>query len=160
LQIKAPEGCPFVFLTPERWELVKIKWQQFYKTGKADQWQNRHLMNNALLTFKRHCRWAGLEIASGEKIAIHNLRKGYAQNLADNGVSQPTLKKLMGHSSISTTDEFYLRSSDANERHACEALDNIMESETNYVSFTFSRTNHPQGVPTGNSNSIDTRELK
>lgn len=57
------------------------------------------------------------------------LRKSYAQNLTDVGTPTPTLKELMGHSSIRTTEEFYLRSSDANEERDCQALDDLMSVE-------------------------------
>lgn len=37
-----------------------------------------------------------------------------------------TLMKLMGHSSISTTQKYYLHSSDANEQRAVEALEKLV----------------------------------
>lgn len=36
-----------------------------------------------------------------------------------------TLMKLMGHSSIATTQKYYLRSSDANEKKAVDVLERI-----------------------------------
>ena len=36
-----------------------------------------------------------------------------------------TLMKLMGHSSIATTQKYYLHSSDANEKKAVEALEGL-----------------------------------
>ncbi len=43
----------------------------------------------------------------------------------------------MGHASIQTTEEFYLRSTDANEQRACQALDNLMGMNTTDVKMTF-----------------------
>ena len=74
-----------------------------------------------------YCSWAG--ISTDEKLTLHCLRKSYAQTLADNSTPISTLKKLMGHSSIQTTMEFYLKSSDANEQRAVEALDKLMIKE-------------------------------
>ena len=48
VQGKAGEGCPFVFLTPERWERVRVKWQQFQREGRTSEWQNVHVYNNSL----------------------------------------------------------------------------------------------------------------
>ena len=123
----ATEGCPFVFLTGERWQRVKSKWRKMVKGGKGKQWANSHVANNVLRCFKDHCRAAGIK--TNEKLNLHCLRKSYAQNLADAGTPAPTLKKLMGHSSLRVTEEFYLRSSDANEQRACEALDRIMQAQ-------------------------------
>ncbi len=60
------------------------------------------------------------------KLTLHCLRKSYAQNLADHGTPISTLKKLMGHSSIRTTEEYYLRSTDANEMQAKRVLDELI----------------------------------
>jgi integrase len=45
---------------------------------------------------------------------------------SDNGMPISTLQKLMGHSDIQTTAEYYIKSTDANEQRACEKLDEIM----------------------------------
>ena len=50
----------------------------------------------------------------------------YGTNLANVGTPVQTLKTLMGHSSIQTTMEFYLQSSDENEKKAVFELDRIM----------------------------------
>jgi len=50
--------------------------------------------------FKRACRAAGMDKA----IHFHTLRHSFASNLAQKGVSLYTIKELLGHSSISTTE--------------------------------------------------------
>ena len=84
-------------------------------------------------------------IATSDKLIVHCLRKSYAQNLADVGTPAPTLKKLMGHASIATTDEFYLKSSDANEQRACPALDTMMKANPADVFLTFSTDSDKRG---------------
>ena len=126
-QSEAEEGCPFVFLTENRWQVVKEKWQHFRRIGKEDDWENDMLLNNVLRDFKKHCNLAGIK--TNDKLTVHCLRKSYATNLANIGTPAQTLKKLMGHSSIQTTMEFYLRSSDANEKRACEELERMMGEE-------------------------------
>jgi integrase len=53
------------------------------------------------------------------------LRKSYASNLANAGTPVHTLMKLMGHSSIVTTQKYYLHSSDENEKKAVEELEKM-----------------------------------
>lgn len=50
--------------------------------------------------FKRACKAAGIDKA----IHFHSLRHSFASNLAQKGVSLYTIKELLGHSSISTTE--------------------------------------------------------
>jgi len=135
-QAQAPEGCPFVFLEAARWQTVQANWRRLFQADKADEWQNRQFVNNLLRNYRVHCRRA--EISTDEKLTLHCLRKSYAQNLADAETPAPTLKKLMGHSSIRTTEEFYLRSSDANEERACLALEKLMSEKQTDVKMTFS----------------------
>ncbi|TSA27414.1 MAG: hypothetical protein D4R68_05620 [Ignavibacteriales bacterium] len=50
--------------------------------------------------FKRACKAAGMD----PRIHFHTLRHSFASNLAQKGVSLYTIKELLGHSSISTTE--------------------------------------------------------
>jgi integrase/recombinase XerC len=50
--------------------------------------------------FKRACKAAGIDKA----IHFHSLRHSFASNLAQKGISLYTIKELLGHSSISTTE--------------------------------------------------------
>ena len=83
------------------------------------------LYNNLLRNFKRHCKRAG--ITTDHRLMIHGLRKSFATNLSNSGrVPAHTLQKLMGHSDIKTTMEYYVQSGDANEERAVAALDKMM----------------------------------
>ena len=50
--------------------------------------------------FKQGCRLAGVS----EKIHFHSLRHSFASNLVQRGVPIYTLQKLLGHSSVTTTE--------------------------------------------------------
>ena len=127
LQAEAGEGNPFVFITSERWGRVREAWGRMFKQNRSGDWENCLVCNNVLRTFRAACIRAGIK--TDKSLALHNLRKSFAQNLADNGTPISTLQKLMGHSDIQTTAEFYLQTSDANEQRACEVLDSIMMDE-------------------------------
>ncbi len=51
-------------------------------------------------TFKQACRAAGID----KSIHFHSLRHSFASNLVQKGVNLYTIKELLGHSSISTTE--------------------------------------------------------
>ena len=128
LQQESETGNPFVFLSKDRYLLAKQKWTEKREQGKASDWVNRDLFNNCLRNFKKHCKYAGIK--TNEKLNLHCLRKSYATNLANAGTPVQTLMKLMGHSSISTTQKYYLHSSDANEQRAVEALEKMCVGES------------------------------
>lgn len=69
-------------------------------------------------TFKRACKAAGLD----NSIHFHSLRHSFASNLAQKGVSLYTIKELLGHSSISTT-EIYSHLNMDSLREAVKKLD-------------------------------------
>jgi len=50
--------------------------------------------------FKRACKAAGID----KSIHFHSLRHSFASNLAQKGVNLYTIKELLGHSSITTTE--------------------------------------------------------
>ncbi|MHC4153030.1 MAG: tyrosine-type recombinase/integrase [Planctomycetota bacterium] len=118
------EGSPFLFLTRERWERVKIRWDNMRKEGRSREWENRNLCNNLLREFKRQCKNAGVK--TNDSLTLHGLRKSWACSLAENGVPPQTLLKMGGWSDIETVQKFYLKSSDENERRAVEVLDRMM----------------------------------
>ena len=120
-------GCPFLFLTKKRWDMVKDRWHRMRKAGRSRQWQNSMLQNNALREFKRHCRNAGIK--THERLMLHCLRKSWACNLAENGVPPQTLLKMGGWSSIETVQKFYLKNTDENEKRAVDVLDRLMAGQ-------------------------------
>ncbi len=76
--------------------------------------------------FKKACKAAGMDNA----IHFHSLRHSFASNLAQKGVSLYTIKELLGHSSISTT-EIYSHLNMDSLREAVKMLD--VRSETQEV---------------------------
>jgi len=128
LQGQSTPDCPFVFLTPQRWDLVQRKWEHMRKEGRSREWTNGKLHNNQLREFKRYCKNAGIN--THERITQHCLRKSWACNLANNGIPINTLAKMGGWSSITTCEEYYLKCTDANEQKAVDALNRLVKLET------------------------------
>ncbi|NCS90569.1 MAG: tyrosine-type recombinase/integrase [Ignavibacteria bacterium] len=50
--------------------------------------------------FKRACKSAGID----KSIHFHSLRHSFASNFAQKGINLYTIKELLGHSSITTTE--------------------------------------------------------
>jgi len=124
LYVERDENCPYVFLTARRLEIVKKRWQNLKKARKSGDWENRFMLNGTLRNFKARCIRAGIK--TDLRLALHELRKSWAMNLANSGkVPMHTLQKLGGWSDIKTCEEFYLRSSDANRERACEVLNEL-----------------------------------
>ena len=124
LQEESEEGCPFVFLTTRRYEVVKKRWHKLVKAGQSRDWENRYMLNGVLKNFKARIVAAGIK--TNLKINLHCLRKSWATNLANSGkVPIHTLKELGGWSHVKTCEEFYLQSSDANRERACEVLNEL-----------------------------------
>lgn len=103
LQDEAPEKVPFVFLTEERYELVKAKWLRIQEEGKP--WKNRWLVNHVLRDFKQHCHRAGIEPVG--QLCLHTLRKNTGQNLADARLPVNVVQAMLGHSDSRTTLKYY-----------------------------------------------------
>ena len=115
---------PYVFLTGDRLNHIKQKWSDWQKGGMEDKWKNGTMVNNTNRNFVLHCKKAG--IVTSDKLSVHCLRKAYGTNLANLGTPIHTLKDLMGHSSITTTMKFYLKSTDENKKKAVRGLEDLM----------------------------------
>ena len=94
---------------------VSLKGQ---KRGKA-------MTPSGLRALFRHHR----KIARVAKANPHRFRHSFGHDMVQAGISLPALMKLMGHSSIITSQKYYLRSSDANEKKAVEALEGLVVKE-------------------------------
>lgn len=105
LQGEASEGVPYVFLTRERYERVKQRWDQIGHKDKL--WKNHWLCNNVLRDFKLHCRKAGIKPKLNEQLCLHTLRKNTAQTLANAGLPVRVLQHILGHSNPQTTLKYY-----------------------------------------------------
>lgn len=124
VQEQAEQDCPFVFLDKARWEMAKAKWRRFQQEGIERKWDSKQLHGRLLAQFKRQCRMAGIKTV--DKLTVHSMRKSWACNLADNSVPIHTLMKLGGWSSIETCQQYYLQSTDENEKKAIEGLERMV----------------------------------
>ncbi len=124
LQEQSEPDCPFVFIDKNRWQRVQQKWFRFQEQGIERKWTNKELHGNLLRQFQRTCKRAG--IISTDKLTIHCMRKSWACNLVDASVPIHTLMKLGGWSSMETCQQFYLQSSDENEKKAVQELDKLV----------------------------------
>jgi len=138
-QAEAPEEVPFILLTAERWKRVKRHWdlcragkpwKENAKTGELEwgEWENRFMINNVLRSMRSHIKKAGVKVTA--KLTLHTLRKSFAQNHANGGTPSATLKALMGHSSITTTEQYYLQRSDENDRAAAQRYESLLAGAT------------------------------
>ncbi|UCE61495.1 MAG: site-specific integrase [Phycisphaerales bacterium] len=119
----------FIALSATRYVTVQQNWR-LCRAGEGwaghghRPWQTRDLLNNILRETKRYLRKANIEITS--PFTMTTLRKSFGQNHANAGTPPKTLAKLMGHSDVSVTMEFYNRVTDANEREAARTMDQIL----------------------------------
>jgi len=121
---QAPEGTPYILITPERYQRVLQRWR---KLGIKDHlWENRFMVNNALRSLKVHLRRA--EINLDGQFSIHTLRKSFAQNMANSGMPPRTLQYLLGHADIETTMKYYVQVDENAAALVRTATDRMIES--------------------------------
>lgn len=151
LQEKAPEKVPYIFLTRERYERVKKKWEEIGEKDKL--WKNRWLTNNVLRDFKKHCQKAGIKLVG--KLCIHGLRKNAGQTFADAGLPVNVVQKILGHSNPRTTLKYYSQVDAYHHRQVAQAVDKRRsdvnkkgkKKEQKYVSGTYeSISGNPERV--------------
>lgn len=145
LQAEAPEGVPYVFLTSQRYERVKQKWDEIGHKDKL--WKNRWLANNVLRDFKEHCRKAGIK--PNGQLCLHTLKKNTGQNLADAGLPLKVVQYILGHSKSETTIKYYSQVDQHHLERVRQVVDNRRsntnenrdqqgpQSEKKYVSGTY-----------------------
>jgi integrase len=110
-------------LTPERAELIKIKWQRC--KGNKGQWLNHQWANNILRRFIRDTKRAGIKPTG--KLTIHVLRKNACQNWVDAGLPMHATAAFMGHSDIQTTRAYYNQVDDYHVQKAATAIQNMLD---------------------------------
>jgi len=86
------------------------------------------LVNNIVRDMAKHARRAKLKLTA--QLTVHTLRKSFAQNHASAGTPCATLKSLMGHASITTTEKYYLQQSDENEKAALDRYESLLSEQT------------------------------
>ncbi len=103
-QTQQPEGYPYVFVPPARYDHIQLLRNQ----GK---WSLRDarlkVVNNFSRKFEKILKMAGVR-----KRKFHCLRNTALTNWFANGMSEHDVMTLAGHSSFSTTHEFYLAVAD------------------------------------------------
>lgn len=125
----------YVVLTQERFTTVQRYWRlcndgkPWGGRDKHRPWQNRDMMNNLLRDTKGYLRKAGIDLTA--KFTLTAFRKSFGQNHANAGTPPRTLSKLMGHSDVSTTMEYYNCVTDANEKTAALVMDRLLSRTAN-----------------------------
>lgn len=95
-QAQAPDGCPYAFMDPGRWE-------HYRRAVEQGTWRSGQLLvNNVLRKFQTRCRRAGVK-----QYTLHDLRRSCITNWAS-ALPIHVTKELAGHSDIRTTEKFYL----------------------------------------------------
>ena len=115
LQSVAPENCPYVFMEKGRWDFYREKFD-------ARCWQpGQSLVNNMLRRFKTICRKVGIGPYS-----IHDLRRSCITNWAK-VLPLHVVQKLAGHSSIQTTQTYYLSIQEEDMQRAQAVQEKLLE---------------------------------
>lgn len=121
LQTKAPEGIPYVLLSERQYKTVMAKWKRCQQEKRP--WLNRDTVNNVPREFKRHLKRAG--ITPNGTLSIHTLRKSCIQNWA-NELPINVTKELAGHSSIVTTQKYYLQVDEYHRAKAAAVIESLI----------------------------------
>ena len=117
-----PDQTPYVALNEKHYRTAVNKCNRYQMQKRP--WVSRDMQNNALVTFKRHVRWAGIE--PDGSLSIHTLRKCCITNWA-NSISNPeVVLVLAGHADIKTTMDYYSQVNDEQRQKAAQTIDNLI----------------------------------
>jgi integrase len=115
IQVNAPDGHPYIFIAPQRLEIIAKRIQK-------GQWNERsEVINNMSRNFNRIRTRARVD-----KCTIHDLRRSAITNWSKKIPIQVT-QKLAGHSSIKTTLEYYLAVRSEDFKAAGEVFNEILQ---------------------------------
>jgi integrase len=115
LQLTAPEGYSYIFISPRRFEIVKNKTE-------AGQWTSRcAVINNVGRDFGVIRRRAGVKQCS-----LHDLRRSAITNWAKH-LPIHVVQHFAGHSNITTTRKYYLVVSSNDLASATQVINKIMQ---------------------------------
>ncbi len=101
LQAAAPEGCPYVFVPHERFQAV-------LKKRSEGKWDTIKTRENLTPHFSTHFKELREKAGILKDVTFHDLRSTALSGWCNNGMAINDVKTLAGHSSITTTQEFYL----------------------------------------------------
>jgi len=121
LQSLAPEQIPYALLDEQQYDTAVRKWLRYQSVGRP--WRNQDMVNNVPREFRRHLKWA--EIKPNGTLSLHTLRKSCIQNWA-NELPINVTKELAGHSSITTTQKYYLQVDEYHRAKAALVIDSLL----------------------------------
>ena len=106
-------GSPYVFIDRQRLDVL-LNWQKNRKFVRSSQWLNNLPRDFGVLQNAAHrllVKRRKNDESEWVRGTVHDLRRSYGTHMAKL-VSMNDLRRLMGHSSITTTADFYLGVSD------------------------------------------------
>ena len=115
LQNRRPEGYPYVFVPPNRYDHIQ---QVLRPSGK---WTLLHAKSTVINNFWRKFEMIRLK-AGVDKGTFHDIRKTAITNWFRQGLSEYDVMTLAGHSDFATTHRFYLAVADDLVTRAREAI--------------------------------------
>jgi integrase len=104
-QAQQPEGYPYIFVPPARYDYIQNVLRPKGKWNLVD--ASMKVINNFRRQFNIILRKAGVK-----KGTFHDIRRTAITMWFANGMSEHDVMVLAGHSSFTTTHEFYLAVSD------------------------------------------------
>lgn len=101
LQVTVTEGCPYVFVPYARY-------QEIMKKRSESNWDSIKTRENLIPHFSPHFKALRQKAGILQDITFHDLRSTALSGWCRNGMNINEVKELAGHSSIVTTQEFYI----------------------------------------------------
>ena len=113
-QNRQPEGYPYVFVPPRRYEAI----QELRRKG---EWKFSDSRLKVVNNFSRQFKLI-LQRASVGSASFHDFRRTALSNMFASGLTENDVMKLAGHSNFNTTHQFYLDVADGLVERARQRL--------------------------------------
>ena len=114
MQVAACEGYPYIFISPQRLKIIKMKEHN-------GEWKSTSTLNNIHRSFEIILKKADIQ-----RCTIHDLRRSAITNWARFLPIQVT-QQFAGHSDISTTRKYYISVRPEDIAFASQVINKIME---------------------------------
>lgn len=101
LQVSSAEGCPYVFVPAERYRAI-------LQMRSENNWDSIKTRENLIPHFSPHFQQLRQRAGILKEATFHDLRSTALSGWCNNGMEINDVKALAGHSSVVTTQEFYL----------------------------------------------------
>ena len=101
LQVSSDEGCPYIFIPFNRYQDI------LDKRNNGD-WDSVKTRENLIPHFSTHFQELRQKAGILKNVTFHDLRSTALSGWCNNGMDINDVKNLAGHSSITTTQEFYI----------------------------------------------------